>query len=245
MDNYIQGLIARMSDDSYRPGEKRDDQFMYESQKTISWAAYEEARLLNNPAFFDELYAIIDSTDSTDVKRYAYFILGYNAKNAKDLNATAFLLKKLPKEEKRDILVVILDLLAELYKPRELDISYIYKLASHRNWHIRSSAFRALTNSEERVEDFLIDKLITTDKKDDIRPLLTSLMYVGTAKSIPYVEKHLKSRPPFVKSYSHNVLAVIMLREKFPFEEIQKKLKVSRDFVQTQFERLDILTRTG
>lgn len=244
MTNFIQDLIARMSDDSYRVGEKIIDG-TYESAKTISWAAYEEARQLVNSDLFSELYEIINNSDDEKIKRLAYFILGHNAKNTKDLEATQYLLKKLYEEKDKIILVTILDRLAELYKPASLDTSQIYKLTGNRNWQIRGSAFEALTNNEDKVEDFLIDKLITTDKKDDIRPLLSSLMYVGTSKSLPHVEKQLKNRQPFIKSYSINVLTVIMLRQKFSFENIQKKLKVSNDFVQTHFDRLDTLTRLG
>ncbi len=244
MTTYIQDLIKRMSDDSYRAGEKLIDGH-YESDKTVSWAAYEEARQIKNPDYFSELYNIIDTADNDDIQHSAYFILGHNAKNCTDLTATEYLLKRLTKEQDKRSLVTILDRLAELFKPKEFDTSSIYKLTTHRNWQIRGRAFEALTNNEDKVEDFLIDKLNNTEKKDDIRPLLSSLMYVGTQKSIPYVEKHLKSRQPFIKSYSINVLIVIMLRERFSFESIQNKLKVSKDFVQTHFDRLDRLSRPG
>jgi hypothetical protein len=244
MTTYIQDLIARMSNDSYRVGETLIEG-TYESNKTISWAAYEEARQLRNPDYFNELYDLIDTTDNNDIKHNAYFVLGQNAKNCKELKATEYLLNKLTKEKDATLLVTILDRLAELYKPKKLDTSQIYKLVTNRNWQVRGHAFEALTNNENRVEDFLIDKLKTTNKKDDIRPLLSSLMYVGTNKSIPFIEPHLKSRQPFIKSYSINVLTVIMLREKFSSESIQKKLKVSSDFVQTHFDRLDTLTRPG
>lgn len=244
MTPYIQQLISRMSDDSYRVGEKSVDG-NYESDKTVSWAAYEEARQLKNFDYFDDLYNTIETTESDDIKHNAYFILGHNAKNCKDLKATEYLLMKLTEEKDKTLLVTILDRLAELYKPKQFDISQIYKLTTNRNWQIRGHAFEALTNNENKVEDFLIDKLNKTDKKDDVRPLLSSLMYVGTQKAIPYVEKHLKSRQPFIKSYSINVLTVIMLREKFSFENIQTKLKVSKDFVQTHFDRLDKLSRPG
>jgi hypothetical protein len=234
-----------MSDDSYRVGETTEDGFSYESDKTVSWAAYEEARQLSNSDFFNELCDIIDTVEDEGKKAHAYFILGHNAKNTKDLKATRYLIKRLSAEKDKIILVTILDRLAELYKPIEFDTSQIYKLTDSRNWQIRDSAFQALTNNENKVEDFLINKLITTVKKADIRPLLSSLMYVGTAKAIPHVEKHLKNRQPFIKSYSINVLTVIMLREKFTFEDIQKKMKVSRDFVQTHFDRLDTLSRPG
>jgi hypothetical protein len=245
MSTLIQNLISRMSDDSYRVGEKTADGFTYESDKTVSGAAYEEARQLSNSEYFNELYDFIDTAADEVKKAHAYFILGHNAKNTKDLKATGYLIKRLSAEKSKIILVTILDRLAELYKPGVFDISQIYKLTDSHNGQIRDAAFQALTNNENKVEDFLIDKLITTNKKTDIRPLLSSLMYVGTAKAIPHVKKHLKNRQPFIKSYSINVLTVIMLRENFTFEDIQKKLKVSRDFVQTHFDRLDTLSRPG
>jgi hypothetical protein len=244
MTSCIQDIISRMSDDSYRAGENPIDG-TFENDKTVSWAAHEEARLLANSDFFSELSSFIDKTEDGEKKHHAYFILGYNAKNTRDLEATKYLLRKLSYEKDKTILVTILDRLAELYKPSELDTSQIYKLTGSRNWQIRGSAFRALTNNENNVEDFLIDKLITTDKKDDISPLLSSLMYVGSAKAIPHVEKHLRNRQPSIKSHSINVLTVIMLREKFTFEDIQKKLRISKDIVQTHFDRLDLLTRPG
>lgn len=244
MPRYIEDLISRMSDESYRQGQVRIDN-LYESEKTVSAAAHEEARLINNPTFSSELFSIVNASGDNTIKHHAYFILGFNAKNTQDLFATSFLLQKLLIEKERSILVVILDRLAELYKPATFDTSAIYKLTDHRNWQIRGAAFEALTNNENRVEDFLVNKLVTTDKKDDLRPLLTSLMYVGTKKSIPHVEKHLKNRQPFIKSYSINVLTVIMLREQYRMEEIQKKLRVSADFVQTHVDRLVALTRPG
>ncbi len=233
-----------MSDDSYRVGEKAIEG-TYESEKTISWVAYEEARQICNLEYFNELYELIDSTKSNDIKHNAYFILGYNAKNCKELKATKYLLSKLNKENDKRLIVTILDRLAELFKPKELDTSQIYKLTTNRNWQIRGHAFKALTNNENKVEDFLINKLKTTNKVDDIQPLLTSLMYVGTQKSIPFIKPYLKSRKPFIKSYTTNVLLVILLRENFAYSEIQEKLKVSRDFIESHYVRLDALTRPG
>jgi hypothetical protein len=244
MDSYIQNLISRMADDSYRVREEKIEG-SHESEKTILWAAHEDARLLNNSAFFPELVNIIDNTESIDIKNHAYFLLGHNTKNSKDLNATKFLLEKVSLEKEKTTLIIILDRLAELYKPIELDISCLYKFTTNRNWRVRASAFEALTNNRRGVENFFIEKLLTTLNKDDISPLLTSLKYVGTAKAIPHVEKHLKSRQPSIKGHSMNVLTVIMLREKFPFEQIQKMLKVSKDFVQVHFDRLDLHTRPG
>ncbi|MDB5014505.1 MAG: repeat protein [Daejeonella sp.] len=244
MATYIHDLIERMLDKSYRIGEKSIEG-TYESAKTISWTAHEEARQLNNSDYYNELCSVIDNTESDDIKRIAYFILGNSAKNCGDIKATEYLLKKLAKEKEINITITILGRLAELYKPKMFDTAQLYKLTASRNWQIRSYAFEALTNNENNVEEFFIERLKTTDKRDDIRPLLSSLMYVGTQKCIPCVEKYMKNRQPFIKDYSISVLAVVMLREKLSFESIQKRLDVSEDFVQSLFNRLKSLTRPG
>jgi hypothetical protein len=181
-----------MFDNSYRIGEKTTDGFTYESDKTVSWAAYEEARQLSNSEYFNELYDIIDTTEDKAKKAHAYFVLGHNAKNTKDLKATRYLIKRLSTEKDKIILVTILDRLAELYKPGEFDTSQIYKLTDSRNGQIRDAAFQALTNNENKVEDFLINKLITTVKKGRHKAITIISNVCWDSKSNPSCRKALE-----------------------------------------------------
>ncbi len=244
MKTYAQDLITRMSNDSYRDGEITIEG-IYESEKTISWAAHEEARDLNNSSLNDELINIIEQTNDTDLKNNAYFALGFNAKNTNSLSVTDYLLSKLTVEKDVSILVQILNRLSELYKPKTSDTLQLYKLVNHRNWRVRRAAFNALTNNEEKVEEFLIDKLSTSLNDDDIWSLVNALGYVGTTRSIPFIERHLKRRNQDIKGVAINVLIRIMIREGCNNQDIKTKTGVSDEYIDRSRERVDLLTRRG
>ena len=246
MNSTILNLISRMSDDSYRAGELSVEG-LFESSKTISSEAYEEVRHLNKKELLVDLYSLLD-IESDDTKRHqAYFIIGNIAKNSNDLEATKYLVAALAKEKDKNILVVILSLVAELFKPLSIDLSPIYKLTSSRNWHVRGLSYEALTNTENKVEDFLIEKLKETENKTDIQYLLFAIQNVATKKSLPVVEPYLKNRKPDIKSTACNVIALIMIREGFSNIEIAKKLKLPTPsiLIETFRERLSLLTKPG
>ena len=230
-----------MSDNSYRPRQEVVDG-MFESGKTVYSEAYEEARHLNRGDLLDDLYSFLDAENDSTKRQHAYFIIGNIAKNLKDIKATKYLVQALAKEKDKNTLVTILSLLPELFKPLEIDLSPIYKLTSNRNWHVRGLSFAALTNTESKVEDFLIDKLSTTDNKDDVQYLLYAIQNVGTKKSLVAVEPHLKNRKPSIKSTAQTVVAAIMIREGFSDNEIAKKLKLPTPsiLIQTLKERISL-----
>ena len=233
-----------MSDETYRePFIKEEGRF--ESEKTVYHAAYEEVRQLADASLLDELYSLLEEQRDNTKRKDAYFIIGYIAKNTNNLPATNFLLESLKVEKDKFTLGVILDRLAELYKPVDLDLSPIYKLTKSRNSIVRGSAFEALTNTGYKVEDYLLEHLSEAQKKEDVRPLLSALFYVGSEKAIPLVEKQLKHRAPVIKSYAHNVLTVILIRRGLSKSEIAKRVKVSEAFVQHHFENMKEFTRPG
>lgn len=246
MNSTILNLISRMSDDSYRPGQSKVDG-LFESDKTVYAEAYEEVRHLSQGDLLNDLYSFLDVESDSTKRQHAYYIIGNIAKNLKDLKATKYLVQALTKEKDKNTLVTILNLLPDLFKPLEIDLSPIYKLMSNRNWHVRGLSFAALTNTENKVEDFLIDKLRTTDNKDDIQYLLYAIQNVGTKKSLIVVEPHLKNRKPSIKSTAHTVVALIMIREGIPDSEIAKKLKLPTPpiLIQTLKERMALLTKPG
>ncbi|RZK09947.1 MAG: hypothetical protein EOO46_12265 [Flavobacterium sp.] len=246
MNITILNLISRMSDNAYRPGQLVVDG-VFESDKTVYAEAYEEVRHLNRGDLLDDLYSYLDVESDCTKRQHAYFIIGNIAKNLKDLDATKYLVKALVKEQEKNTLVTILNLLPDLFKPLEIDLSPIYKLTSNRNWHVRCSSFAALTNTENKVEDFLINKLRETDNKDDIKYLLYAIQNVGTKKSLAVVEPHLKNRTPSIKSTAHTVAALIMIREGFSDIDISKKLKLPTPsiLIQTLKERVSLLTKPG
>ena len=235
-----------MSDDSYRPGELVEEG-VFESGKTVYSDAYEEARHLDKKEFLSDLYSFIDKENDSTKRHHSYFIIGNIAKNTIDLGGTKYLVEALSKETDKNNLITILSLLPDLFKPLSIDLSPIYKLTTSRNWHVRGLSFSALTNTEHKIEDFLIDKLNATENKDDIQYLLYAIQKIGTNKSLTVVEPHLKNRKPGIKSTAQNVVALIMIREGFSDIDIIKKLKLPNPSIllKTFRERLSLLTKLG
>ena len=246
MNFTILNLISKMSDDNYRPGELLV-KGIFESGKTISSEAYEEVRNLNKKGLLVDLYSFLNTESDNTKKQHAFFIIGNIAKNLKDCGATKYLVEALAKEKDKNTLITILNLLPDLFKPLAIDLSPIYKLTSNKNWHVRGLSFAALTNTENKVEDYLIDKLVTTENTDDIQYLLYAIQNVGTKKSLPAVEPHLKNRIPSIKSTAQNVVVIIMIREGFSNTDIIKKLKLPNPsiLIETFKQRLSLLTKPG
>lgn len=244
MNSTILNLISRMSDDKYRPGELVT-KGIFESGKTVYSDAYEEIRQLDKKEVLIDLYSFLDTATDNTKRQHAFFIIGNIAKNTHDLDAIKYLVEALSKEKEKTTLITILNLIPDLFKPLSIDLAPIYKLTTNRNWHLRGLSFAALTNTENKVESFLIDKLRETDNKDDIQYLLYAIQNIGTKKSLSVVEPHLKNRKPDIKSTAYNVVAIIMLREGYPDSDIIKKLNYPISTIERLKERLQLLTKPG
>ncbi|RYZ86888.1 MAG: hypothetical protein EOP04_12930 [Proteobacteria bacterium] len=244
MDLQLQQLLLDMADDSYRPGEEKEEG-VYESDKTVSWAAYERARRLSSVELLPFLYDFVRCSSREDERGRAYFLVRCIAHNTNDLSAAEFLLDRLSVEKSTELIVNILDSLAEVFKPTHLDLSIIYKLIEKKGARIRRSAYSALTNSAHQAEDRLLDFLQNTVIVDDIVGIVRALGYIGTKKSVAPLARLLKSRKSEVKHTCQNTLPTIMVRENYPVTEICRAAKVSTDYVQHRKERLELLTRPG
>ncbi len=240
--SYIDNLIQRLSDDSLVPGESLSSGMLYESSKTISWAAHEEARKLNNTEYIDELQQLIKSEKDKDRKKNIIFILGHLAKNAGRHEIANILIDQLNGEKDKFTIIAILNRLEEIYKDKSVDLTTIYKLSDHKNWHIRSAAYAALTYTEHETENFLIQKAKATEDIGDLLYLLRSITKIGTIKAIETTESLMKHRSRDVKESAANTTAIIMLRENFSFEEIRKRTKLKDVAIEAFKNKLDKYT---
>ena len=240
--SYINNLIQRLSDDSLVPGESLSSGMLYESSKTISWAAHEEARELNKIDYIDELQQLLKFEKDKDRKKNIIFILGHLAKNTGRNEIANTLIEQLKTEKDKFTIIATLHRLEEIYKDKSVDLTTIYKLCDHKNWHIRSSAYAALTNTEHEIESFLIQKAKATEGKDDLLYLLRSITKIGTIKAIETTESLMKHRSRDVKENAAYTTAIIMLRENFSFEEIRKRTKLKDGTIEAFKNKLDKYT---
>lgn len=242
MNDYIKDLTTRMANGNYAEGEI-EIKGQYESHKTVSAKAHNEARELSDatliPGLFDDIIAERDHNNKRDL----YFILKHIAINTKNKEATIFLLERLDAERDRFVLVTMLSGLAELYKPEDLNLAPILKCMESKNWHVRGKAYEAITNSTYDVEGLLTARLQIAQNNDDLRYLLTALKYVGTEKSIPVTEHYLKHRQAAVVNAATYTLAIILLRARISIEEVHKKTGISIDGLTELTARLPLLTK--
>ncbi|MGZ3864090.1 MAG: HEAT repeat domain-containing protein [Bacteroidia bacterium] len=237
--NYIEDLIIRMSDDSLLPGEKLSAGTLYDSSKTISSAAHNEARNLKDPKYIDELEQLLKSEKNKEKRKNIILILGYLAKNVGKNEVANTLIESLKTEKDRFTIIALLNRIEELFKNSSVDLTPIHKLFDHKNWHIRSAAYSGITNTENKVEEMLTNKLKTVTDKTDILYLLRALSKVGTQKSLDAVTHFLKHRSRDVKDSAQTTITIIMLREGFSNSEIQQKTKLTDNIISYYKRSLD------
>ena len=233
-----------MQDKSYRQ-EQEKIEGIFESDKTISHIAYEEARKIDDTSYLPELYEYIKNTKDADLRRNAIYLLGHIGKNTKSVETADFLLSLLCTERNTQEIVLILNRLEELFKPSYLNLSIIKELCEKRGTRIRVNAYMALTNSEHDSEKYLLTKLNSTKSREDICGIASALSYIGKKESVNALSPFMKSRKHDIKFAVQNSLPTIMIRAKYPITEICRVAKVSTEFIRHRQERIDILTRPG
>ena len=243
MSEYINDLLARMSDRTYSEHKIKGGYGLTEIKHTISSEAIEEARNLSNSQLGAGLFVMVEQATDNEIKDNLYFILGSIATNTKDENITRFLISRLSVEKDKTILVTILSPRGELYKPATIDLSPIIKCAGGKNWHVRGKAYEALTNSEIDAEGFLGGKLKLMQNNDDIQYLLWAITYVATSKSRAIIEKFLKSRQQAIKGAAENALVILLIREGYDFNEIARITRLSLTHVERLKEKITLFTR--
>jgi hypothetical protein len=233
-----------MSSLSYLPGQEKTGT-SFEGDKTIGAAAYKEARQLNNRELLTELFEIIRTEHDATDRHHAYFISGCIGKNTDDRESALFFIERLSHEKDVTLLKTILQGLAHLFKPLTADLDPIKKLTTHKTFLVRAAAYEALTNTEHSVEDYLHEKLKVETRNNDIQYLIFTLMYIGTSKSLDVIKTHLKSRNSGVKEAARDASILILIREGFSDDAIEKKIKCFPNEIEILRSRLNLLTRQG
>ncbi len=230
MSNYIEDLISRFHNDNYLPEFQKKPGF-FESSKTISKAAYDEARELNDLNYQTNLKQIIESHQTQERKKAAQFILGCIGKNSEKVELINYLTTRLTIEQNRDLLETNLILLADTFKATEVDIKPIISLLNYIHWQVRSCAIMALTNTSHDTEEHILKLLNTPIAQVDIERCLSALMYKGTEKGLEDLKPFIKSRKPMAREYARNAYAFILIRMGKEDSEIIKKSRHDNDTV--------------
>ncbi len=188
-ENRLYDLIGRMTIKEH----------VSSSEESVSWKAYREAEQISDENVYPILFKIIEENPKDkSLRRAAYIVIGYSLKNIFNKEACIFLIHKLGEETDKYILESILDGLARIYIPEDIDMSLVIKCSQNDKWQIRHSAINALGSSAtKKNREALIFYINQEDEKKydyEITYANASLGKIGLKEDIPFLEKHIKSR---------------------------------------------------
>jgi hypothetical protein len=205
MDAALADLLERMLDKS--------DRHLPNSADWISWKAYREAERVDTVGYADQLVKYLESQKGKKERSAAYFILSHLIRNLQLTSHVQYLINRTNKEDDKYTLGLLLDGIALLPKPEQIDLRPIIELTAHPKWLIRHSAIGALAHAKSAAaERALIGILETSIDPYDLTYANATLNVIGTGVSIPYLEKHTKSRKRDVRMSATLAIEAIIRR---------------------------------
>ena len=169
------------------------------SKESVSWNAYREAERISDETVYPILKKIIEENHKNKaVREAAYVIIGYSLRNIFNKEACIFLIQKLNEETDMQGVASILESLACIHIPEDIDMSLVIKCSQNDKWQIRHSALDALGSSSTHANReallFFINQEDEKKYESEIIYANASLGKIGLKEDIPFLEKHIKSR---------------------------------------------------
>ena len=206
-EDKIYDLIARMTIKEHSTS----------SKESVSWNAYREAERISDETVYPILMRIIEENHKNKaVREAAYIIMGYSLRNIFNKEACIFLIQKLDEETYMQGVTSILDSLACIHIPEDLDMSLVIKCSQNDKWQIRHSALSALgssaTHANRNALLFFINQ--EDEKKYEYEIIYANASHgkIGLKEDIPYLEKHIKSRKRAISDSA--VFAIDRIKER-------------------------------
>lgn len=185
------------------------------SNQSVAWRAHRDAEQLSDPALVGELAAYLQHEAKPDRRKATYIILGKLGQKFPKSECAALLLERAKVETNKYVLATLLDALAGIAKPRNLDLTAIYDRLADERWLVRHSAIKSLQLTySPHAEDRILRVLEKTSDWRDVVYCQSTLNAIGTAKAIPLLEKNLKSRKRDVKLSAQLAIEAIEARVK-------------------------------
>jgi len=194
MEDYLIDLIARLEDDSLRPGEVLPPNVKFSSKLTISHSAREEADQLKDPAYIPIFQKLLEKEKKTITKIHIIRYLTRLADKVKQKDIPDYVLTFVKQEKTRWVketaLRNLIDSKLEVVNERE----FLFELAQNKDWSIRGEAVRLLSKLPEeyhrRVEDLCLQQIPQfKNKHHQLSTFSSALGRVGTDKSIPALKQ--------------------------------------------------------
>ena len=188
------------------------------SKESVSWNAYREAERISDETVYPILMRIIEENHKNKaVREAAYIIMGYSLRNIFNKEACIFLIQKLDEETYMQGVTSILESLACIHIPEDIDMSLVIKCSQNDKWQIRHSALSALgssaTHANRNALLFFINQEDEKKYEYEIIYANASLGKIGLKEDIPYLEKHIKSRKRAISDSAQFAIDRIKERE--------------------------------
>jgi HEAT repeat protein len=191
MKEYPVELVSRMTAPEERCSNSAD---------SISWHAHREAETLSDSSMVDELADYVAYEEDKKRRQAAYFILGKLGQRVRNLDCASILIARLDQEENKYVLSSLLCALGGVSKPQNVDLKPVFRRLHDDRWLVRHSAIEALKRTDSvEAEDQLLELLNATSDPSNMVYCHATLNEIGSAKSIPHLQKNLSSRKPDVK----------------------------------------------
>jgi HEAT repeat protein len=168
---------------------------------------------MDDPSIVKELDAYLREEPTKAERAAAYFIIGKIGKNLRSVECASVLIAHIAPETDKYALAGLLDRLADIPKPANVDVAPVYRLLRDKRWLVRHAAIRSLINTASpEAEDRLLEVLRDSDDPHDAIYCHATLNRIGTAKALPALEVGLKSRKRDVKLSARAAIDAIAAR---------------------------------
>jgi len=184
-----------------------------DSSASVSWHAHREAETVTDLSALPELCVYLDSNPRPHLRAAAYFLIGKIGKNTGNTDCAAALAARAALEIDKYALSGLLNRLADLSKPIQIDLSPVFALLRDPRWLVRHSAIASLKNSVSPESELRILELLSgSTDSHDVAYCQATLNSIGTAISLPALRSRLSSRSRDVRMSAQLAIEAIEMR---------------------------------
>jgi len=191
----------------------RREAVLTSSKDSISWNAHRDAEELSDRSMVDELAQYVTIERIKEKRSAAYFMIGKLGLKCRSVDCARILIGSVHREKDKYVLSSMLDRLADIEKPREVDLTPIFPLLKDPRWSVRLSAISAVKNSDSpEAEAAILAVLNSTTDPYDITHCNSTLSTMGSMDAIPHIKKNFESRKQDIKHSAQYAVHAIMAR---------------------------------
>jgi len=177
------------------------------------WHAGVESQHPVDPGMVDELSEYLASERDKEKRNAAYFTIGKLGLRCRSVDCARILIGAIGREKDKYVLSSLLDRIADIEKPREVDLRPIFPFLRDSRWLVRYAAIGAVGNSDSpEAEAEVIAHLTSTTDPNDIVCCNRTLGTIGTLSAIQHIEKNFASSNRDVKASAEHAVHAVMAR---------------------------------